>query len=133
MDTKANKEDLNNYLTKEEYVAGESGGTIDLSNFLTENEGNELYAPKNILETVYPIGAIYLSVNATNPSVLFNFGTWERIEDRFLLAAGSSYEAGSVGGEAEHTLTELEMPAHDHEFDRHQLWRNETVLPSTTT
>ena len=25
------------------------------------------------------------------------------------------------------------MPAHDHEFDRHQLWRNEEVPPSTTT
>ena len=50
-----------------------------------------------------------------------------------MLAAGSNYPAGSTGGEAEHILTEEEMPAHDHEFDRHQLWRNETVPPSTTT
>ena len=51
----------------------------------------------------------------------------------FLLGAGPTYPAGSTGGEAEHTLTELEMPAHDHEFDRHQLWRNESIPPSTTS
>ena len=50
-----------------------------------------------------------------------------------MLAAGNNYPAGSTGGEAEHILTEEEMPAHDHEFDRHQLWRNEIVPPSTTT
>ena len=87
----------------------------------------------NIIEQIYPVGSIYLSVNITNPSVLFGFGTWSPIEDRFLLAAGPSYPAGSTGGEAEHTLTEEEIPAHDHEFDRHQLWRNETVPPSSTT
>ena len=131
--TKADKTDLNDYLTKEEYVASESGGTIDLSKYLTENKANTLYAPHNILEQVYPVGSIYLSTVATDPSVLFGFGSWERIQDTFLLAAGSQFPAGSTGGEVEHTLTELEMPAHDHEFDRHQLWRNEQVPPSTTT
>lgn len=118
-DTKADKTDLNDYLTKEEYVAGESGGTIDLSNYLTQTKANTLYAPLNIVEQVYPVGSIYLSTIATNPSILFGFGSWERIQDTFLLAAGSQFPAGSIGGEIEHTLTELEMPAHDHEFDRH--------------
>lgn len=107
--------------------------TIDLTNYLKKTEATNLYAPINIIEQIYPIGSIYLSVNNTNPSVLFGFGTWSPIEDRFLLAAGPSYPAGSTGGEAEHTLTEEEIPAHDHEFDRHQLWRNETVPPSSTT
>ena len=61
----------------------------------------------------YPVGSIYLSVNSTNPSTLFG-GTWERIQDVFLLAAGSQYAAGSTGGEAEHTLTVSEMPSHSH-------------------
>ena len=132
-DTKADKSQLNDYLTKKDYIAGESGGSIDLSNFLSKEEAQILYAPKNILETVYPVGAIYISVNQINPATLFGFGTWNQIEDKFLLAAGPTYTAGSTGGEAEHTLTELEMPAHDHEFNRHQLWKNEQVPPSTTS
>lgn len=61
----------------------------------------------------YPVGSIYLSVNSTNPSTLFG-GTWKRIQDVFLLAAGSQYIAGSTGGETEHTLTVNEMPSHNH-------------------
>lgn len=67
----------------------------------------------NLANTMYPVGSIYMSVNATNPAELFG-GTWERLKDRFLLAAGDSYAAGSTGGEAEHTLTEDEMPSHTH-------------------
>lgn len=51
---------------------------------------------------MYPVGSIYISVNATNPSELFG-GTWEQIKGRFLLAAGNTYAAGSIGGEAAHT------------------------------
>ena len=61
----------------------------------------------------YPVGSIYMSVNSTSPSTLFG-GTWERIQDRFLIAAGSTYKAGGTGGEATHTLTVNEMPAHSH-------------------
>lgn len=61
----------------------------------------------------YPVGAIYMSVNSTSPSTLFG-GTWERLKDRFLLGAGDTYTAGDTGGEAAHTLTESEMPSHDH-------------------
>lgn len=68
----------------------------------------------NVAQLVYPVGAIYMSTVETNPSTLFGFGTWERIQDTFLLAAGSTYSAGSTGGEATHTLTEGEIPAHRH-------------------
>lgn len=67
-----------------------------------------------ILKACYPVGAVYISTVSTNPSNIFGFGTWERIEDRFLLAAGSTYAAGSTGGEAEHILTVEEMPSHKH-------------------
>lgn len=62
---------------------------------------------------VYPVGAIYLSTNGTDPKTLFG-GTWVQIEDRFLLAAGTVYKAGTTGGEAEHTLTNNEIPNHQH-------------------
>lgn len=69
------------------------------------------------LDKVYPVGSIYMSVNSTNPGTLFG-GTWEQIQDTFLLAAGSTYAAGSTGGEAEHTLTTAEMPSHSHVVTR---------------
>ena len=61
----------------------------------------------------YPIGSIYLSVNATNPGALFG-GVWEQIKDKFMLAAGDTYIAGSTGGAATVTLTEAQMPEHYH-------------------
>ena len=61
----------------------------------------------------YPVGSIYMSINNTNPQLYFG-GVWERLEDMFLLAAGQTYTAGSTGGEAAHTLTVNEMPAHSH-------------------
>ena len=61
----------------------------------------------------YPIGSIYQSTNSTNPSNIFG-GIWSQIKDRFLLACGDNYANGSVGGEASHTLTTDEIPAHTH-------------------
>ena len=69
----------------------------------------------NIADAVYPIGSIYMSVNSTDPGALFG-GTWQRIQDAFLLAAGSSYPAGSTGGESSHVLLESEIPAHGHDL-----------------
>ena len=71
-----------------------------------------------IVDMVYPVGSIYMSVNSVNPSTLFG-GTWEKIEDKFLLASGSSYSNGSTGGEATHTLTKDEMPSHTHTQNAH--------------
>lgn len=64
---------------------------------------------------IYPIGSIYMSVNSVNPSTVFG-GTWEQIKDTFLLAAGNTYNAGTTGGEATHTLTVEEMPSHAHKL-----------------
>lgn len=56
-----------------------------------------------------------MSVNNINPTEFFG-GTWEQIEDRFLLACGSTYKAGATGGEATHKLTTNEMPTHRHDL-----------------
>ncbi|KAI5531166.1 phage tail repeat-like family, partial [Trichomonas vaginalis G3] len=34
-----------------------------------------------ILQTLYPIGSIYTSMNSTNPATVLGFGTWEQIVD----------------------------------------------------
>jgi hypothetical protein len=85
--------------------------TISAQDLITLN--NNAITTQNFLNKIYPVGSIYMSVNSTSPATLFG-GTWERIQDRFLLAAGNTYAAGTTGGEATHTLTVDEMPAHQH-------------------
>lgn len=63
--------------------------------------------------TPYPIGSIYMSIDSTNPSNLFG-GIWERIEDTFLLASGSTYANGDTGGSADAVVVE-----HNHTQEEH--------------
>lgn len=74
---------------------------------------------KELKNQMFPIGYIYISTNATSPANLFG-GTWEQIQDTFLLACGTTYQAGATGGEAEHTLTISEMPSHTHIQNPHK-------------
>lgn len=73
---------------------------------------------KSYLKTIYPVGYVYISTADTDPGTLFG-GTWERIQDRFLLASGKTYAAGSTGGEASHVLVINEIPTHDHRLPGH--------------
>ena len=54
-----------------------------------------------LLDKIYPVGSIYMSVASANPGEFFG-GTWARIENRFLVAAGSSYSPGDTGGASSH-------------------------------
>lgn len=70
--------------------------------------------PDDFINLVYPVGSIYMSVNDVSPSILFG-GSWEKIEDTFLLASGSTFALGQTGGEKTHALTVSEMPSHKHQ------------------
>lgn len=59
--------------------------------------GDVTIGNKSLLDYIYPVGAIYLSTVSASPATLFG-GTWERIQDQFLLAAGTTYSAGATGG-----------------------------------
>jgi hypothetical protein len=72
----------------------------------------------------HPVGSLYWSSDPTDPSTLFG-GTWVRIKDRFVLAAGDTYttvpegnatSGDGVGGSATVQLTESNLPAHAHSF-----------------
>ncbi|EAX80654.1 hypothetical protein TVAG_060800, partial [Trichomonas vaginalis G3] len=65
-----------------------------------------------ILQTVYPIGSIYTSMNSTRPEVVLGFGTWTQIVDRFLYCANSSKETGGSK-----TISGANLPAHSHYID----------------
>ena len=95
---------------------------------------------EDFLDLVYPIGAVYISVISTSPATLFG-GTWEQIQDTFLLACGTSYNNGDIGGSTTmaHTheqvsttsggpsnntsgstaITVAQMPSHTHTQNSH--------------
>lgn len=77
---------------------------------------DHLLAPAvlQVLQAVYPVGSIYCSYGSTSPATLFGFGSWTKIEGRFLLGANSTYGLGSTGGAATVTLTVNQIPAHNH-------------------
>ena len=94
-----------------------TSGTDFGSSLPSSLQSNQLFfqtlGSNYILDNVYPVGSIYMSVNSTNPKNLFG-GTWEQIQGRFLFGMNSSYPAGSTGGEITHKLTQGEMPKHNH-------------------
>ena len=75
-----------------------------------------------LLNLVYPIGSIYITMEENNPANFLG-GTWERFAaGRTLVGVGDDPDIpgfnfnkpGLLGGEAKHTLTIEEMPNHDH-------------------
>lgn len=90
-----------------------TGTVITVNNKSPDMDGNVNLTPEDV--GIYPVGAIYISAVSTSPASLFG-GTWEQIKDVFLLAAGATYAAGDTGGEATHTITTQEMPAHTHSY-----------------
>lgn len=76
--------------------------------YASHNVVKKLYDMIRRIE-VYPVGSIYMSVIDESPESKFG-GTWERIENRFLLAAGSSYTAGDTGGSASKNITWNNIP-----------------------
>ncbi|EAY00704.1 hypothetical protein TVAG_189200 [Trichomonas vaginalis G3] len=84
-----------------------------------------------ILQTLYPIGSIYTSMNSTRPEVVLGFGTWTQIVDRFLYCANSSKETGGSK-----TISGENLPAHSHYINlstseaglhRHKYWAWSTM------
>lgn len=100
-----------------------------------------------IMLALYPVGAVYISVNSTSPASLFG-GTWEQIHGRFLLASGSpdantdnwfgnitggwNAVLGSTGGQDYHKLTINEIPLHDHNLIRQQWYSADQVHSSAS-
>lgn len=107
------------------WIETDNSGTEHIIPEVKDNEVSEYdtWSSQKIRDFVYPIGSIYISVNATSPADIFG-GVWERITGRFLLGAtdngaqggnsNASIAPGYTGGEASHTLTIDEMPSHNH-------------------
>ena len=58
----------------------------------------------------------------TDPNSIYSGTTWQQKKDVFILASGDTYSAGSTGGEAQHTLTEAELPKVSGTINRMVRW-----------
>lgn len=69
----------------------------------------------DLLNRVYPVGSIYMSVNNTDPGTLFG-GTWEKYAGGYVYSAFSSIGQTEFHGwgTQSHAITENEMPSHTH-------------------
>ncbi len=76
----------------------------------------EEYVTKQILNKAYPIGSIYITLVNTNPSETIG-GEWRRVaEGRCLVgvSAERNITLRKTGGSITTTLSESNIPAHDH-------------------
>ena len=100
--------------------------TIETMNSTIASMTDTINDLTDTIEDLTPsVGEIYITTSSENPDVKFG-GVWEQIKDTFLLAAGDTHSAGSIGGEATHTLTIDEIPSHTHTYKRHEFDRTDT-------
>lgn len=116
----------------------EDGKGMSLLQIITKSSGDYTISNlssdallKAFLLAAHPVGSYYWSSVSTSPATLFG-GTWTQVKDRFVLAAGDTYKVNATGGEAAHTLTVNEMPAHRHTLDHTKL-PNGSASAWTTT
>ena len=70
-----------------------------------------------IFECCWPIGSIFITSKSDDPTLLLKGAgnsSWKKIEGRFLIGANNTYVVQTTGGEATVTLTESQMPSHQH-------------------
>ena len=87
-----------------------------LSAEVTNRENAVAALSNSLVDRIYPVGSIYMSMNSTNPATLLGGGVWEALPTgRVLVGAGTGYTAGGTGGSKTVTLTVDQMPSHSHD------------------
>ena len=117
---------VSNYIIKAANVSQlpDEAQVVDGYSTSTTDAYSANYINNMILNAVYPVGSIYMSVNSTSPATLFG-GTWVAIsQGRTLVGVGTgtdingdtmTWTAEATGGEYLHTLTVDEIPTHHHD------------------
>ena len=76
------------------------------------------------INSIYPIGSVYISLTETNPGTYLK-GTWEQFgQGRTLIGVGAGddgtntqeFEVNTTGGEYKHKLVIDEIPSHAHKY-----------------
>ena len=83
-------------------------------------DGNISDFKSALVDMLYPVGSIHMSVNSANPSTYFG-GTWVswgagRVPVGVNASDSSFSTVEKTGGEKTHTLTADEMPQHSHQY-----------------
>jgi hypothetical protein len=112
-----------------------TGVSNDLSNFKTETATKFTTTKQeltslinttidNTINSIYPIGSVYISLTETNPGTYLK-GTWEQFgQGRTLIGVGEGWDGvtdltftlGATGGEYKHKLVIDEIPSHAHKY-----------------
>lgn len=91
------------------------------SESIIHKRGGGWYYLTNILDNIYPVGSIFITMNNTNPSEYFG-GKWEKISGGYLYATGSNSlgKTTYIGwGAQSTTLTIDQIPPHTHSYYGH--------------
>ena len=68
----------------------------------------------NVLDKIYPVGSVYVSVTETNPHATLG-GKWTLLNaGKYIKAAGDSFAGGSMGGSNSVSLGVNNIPNHTH-------------------
>lgn len=87
---------------------------------ITNNTGGDNYT--GLIDKVYPVGSIYITIMSTNPGVTFGVGVWQTFgTGRTLVGIDVNQTefntVGRTGGSKTHILSIAEMPKHTHICD----------------
>lgn len=98
------------------YQGQDGRGAVETVNGIAPENGDVQLTPGSLLNLVYPVGSIYLSMVDTSPASVFG-GSWAQIRDVFLLGAGDTYKVTANekdGGASTVTLGTNQIPSHNH-------------------
>jgi len=133
----------NNYLKYETYEAIKSLQD-QITNLTQANTDNQA-----LLQLIFSVGDVWVTKSEDDPAVRFGFGTWEKVEGKFIVSTSSTdtdfSPVGKTGGVKththndnfsvnSHTLTEAQVPTyvHSHEYrDRYHVDTPNEVSAST--
>ena len=116
-DSYTNGFSVNNVLCSNLDVSQNLNTTADIKstgNVIVKSIDNYKVDDKTLLQALYPIGSIYMSMNSTDPATFIG-GTWVLIQNRFLLSVGTDTDSKTEGGSD--TITTDHLPSHSHSID----------------
>lgn len=102
-------------LTQAQYDALVQAGTIDPATTYYVSDGIPSNSWRELINIVYPVGSIYISVSDVNPGTWMTGTTWEAFANGKTLVGVDASDTDfdtveETGGEKSHTLIESELP-----------------------
>lgn len=72
-----------------------------------------------VMDAIYPVGSVYMSLNSSMPPLLAAGRTWEAVTGDYVLKTTTTETGGTyntAGDTGSHTLTIDEIPSHTHVY-----------------